>query len=162
MKLQCPLLWHKRTNRSDGRHNSIAFSPATLAIRISWAIMSGSGPARKFFVAADDNPSSMDALNETVRLRHAEDDILVVNFYPHGTLPKEYGDVPSRRLTERFELFLTPRIGKSHWNVVQRELPEDTTVRRGIVDAVNEGGFDFLVAGAFRGAIPALICNNTV
>jgi nucleotide-binding universal stress UspA family protein len=102
---------------------------------------------RKFFVAVDANSSSIDALNETVRLRHAEDFINVTHFVDTGKEPVDVADTPSRRLLERFELFLTPRIGKSHWNVEYTVLPPDTTVRAGIVHAVNSGGYDFLVAG---------------
>lgn len=109
--------------------------------------MSGATPSRKFFIAVDANASSLDALAEAVRLRHADDFLSVVNFVEYGKTAEDVSDTPSRRLMERFELYLTPRIAHSHWEAVQRTLPIDTTVRRGIVDAVNTGGYAYLVAG---------------
>lgn len=80
--------------------------------------MSSAAP-QKFFVAVDDRASSVDALHEAVKLRHVDTHLSVVTFLEHGQKPIDAPDVPSRALPERFELYLTPRLAKTHWDVQQ-------------------------------------------
>jgi hypothetical protein len=101
--------------RSIGSHGGMFTRKAPYGISIT---LMSSAPDR-FLVAVDDRVSSMDALREAVRLRHADTHLSVVNFVKFDEDPVEVPDTPSRALTERFELYLTPRIASSHWEISQ-------------------------------------------
>jgi hypothetical protein len=102
----------------------------------------------KFLVGVDDRDSSMNALMETLRLRHASDHVTVVNFFDDDMRSPDAATQAARRaLVERFEVQLIPRLGHALWTVEQVGLLDGKTVRDGLADMAIHGRYDFLVAG---------------